>query len=749
MGMEVALLEGIRSGLVGWYDFAAGSRVLCLGEHREILAAYLRGEGLRAECAEDVDALYDYIVSVADLERTEEPGKLLDAWRGMLKPEGRLLLGLNNRLGLKFFCGDRDPYTGRNFDGIENYRRTYVNKSDRFTGRMYARAEIERMLRGSGFDSFRFYSVLTDLENPAFIFAEDYLPNEDMANRVFPTYNFPDTVFLEEEGIYASLIENGMFHAMANAFFVECSLSGEFSDVLHATCSMERGREDAFFTIIRRSDVVEKRAAYPEGSARLEGMAGNIDALKARGIGVVEGRLEGNSYVMPYVKAEVGQLYLKKLLFEDKNEFLREIDRFRDLILQSSDVIEPDKGDGEGATLARGYWDMVPLNSFFIDGEFVFFDQEFCLAPCPANFVIYRMLGAFYAGNPQFEWIVPMQELLHRYGLNKKLEKWQKMDWKLLSALRKEKALGLYHAKCRRNGEVVHTNRQRVNYSTEEYQRLFVDIFRDSEGKKLVLFGSGRYADSFVTLYGKEHPVAFVVDNNETRQGKELGGLPIRSPQALMEGAKAYKVLICIKDYLSVAKQLDAMGIFDYAIFDPNRDYPNRDYPRREVVVPVRMAGKKADALPKKYRVGYIAGVFDLFHIGHLNMFRRAKEQCEYLIVGVVTDEGVRRNKKVEPFIPFEERIEMVCACRYVDEAVEIPLNYGGTRDAWRMYHFDVQFSGSDYIDDRYWLSEGEFLKKHGAELVFFPYTEQTSSTKIKALINKELDGRQQKTARD
>ena len=148
---------------------------------------------------------------------------------------------------------------------------------------------------------------------------------------------------------------------------------------------------------------------------------------------------------------------------------------------------------------------------------------------------------------------------------------------------------------------------------------------------------------------------------------------------------------------------------------------------------------EKTSAKVKKYHIGYIAGVFDLYHIGHLNMFRRAKEQCDYLIVGVVSDEGVRKNKGVDPFIPFAERVELVRACRYVDEASEIPLTYAGTREAWELYHFDVQFSGSDYENDPYWLAEKDFLEKHGATMVFFPYTEQTSSTKIKAVINQQL----------
>ncbi|MFG6338423.1 MAG: adenylyltransferase/cytidyltransferase family protein [Lachnospiraceae bacterium] len=141
----------------------------------------------------------------------------------------------------------------------------------------------------------------------------------------------------------------------------------------------------------------------------------------------------------------------------------------------------------------------------------------------------------------------------------------------------------------------------------------------------------------------------------------------------------------------------------------------------------------------KRYHTGYISGVFDLFHVGHLNMFKRAKEQCEYLIVGVVSDEGVRKYKEVEPFVPYEERAEMVRSCRYVDEVVKIPLEFRGVREAYQMYHFDCQFSGSDYKNNPDWLADKEFLEKHGSDMVFFPYTESTSSSKLKQLIEKRL----------
>ena len=187
------------------------------------------------------------------------------------------------------------------------------------------------------------------------------------------------------------------------------------------------------------------------------------------------------------------------------------------------------------------------------------------------------------------------------------------------------------------------------------------------------------------------------------------------------------------------------MGIKDFHIYDPGNVFPNKrieQVAQRLAAVQGNnsVAGLNKSDIDKPYNVGYIAGVFDLFHIGHLNMFRRAKEQCWYLIVGVVSDEGVRLYKQAEPFVPFDERIEMVRSCKYVDEAIKLPLDFCGTRDMFKIYHFDVQFSGSDYEHDPAWLAEKEFLEKNGSTMVFFPYTQSTSSTKLKKAIENRIN---------
>ena len=129
----------------------------------------------------------------------------------------------------------------------------------------------------------------------------------------------------------------------------------------------------------------------------------------------------------------------------------------------------------------------------------------------------------------------------------------------------------------------------------------------------------------------------------------------------------------------------------------------------------------------KKYKIGYTTGVFDLFHIGHLNILRRAKEQCEYLIVGVTTDELVRAYKNKTPVIPFEERIAIVEAIRYVDKVV--PQTTMDKSEAWLTLKFDAVFHGDDWKGSAMYNEVEAKMKTLGVEMVFLPHTAGTSST--------------------
>ena len=132
-------------------------------------------------------------------------------------------------------------------------------------------------------------------------------------------------------------------------------------------------------------------------------------------------------------------------------------------------------------------------------------------------------------------------------------------------------------------------------------------------------------------------------------------------------------------------------------------------------------------------RVGYAAGAFDLFHIGHLNILRRAREQCDYLIAGVVSDEMLELARGRRPIIPLAERLEIVSHISFVDQAhaETVPDKL----DTWRSVGFDVFFKGDDWRGTPRGLALEQEFAAVGVEVVYFPYTIDTSSTQLRAAI--------------
>ena len=136
----------------------------------------------------------------------------------------------------------------------------------------------------------------------------------------------------------------------------------------------------------------------------------------------------------------------------------------------------------------------------------------------------------------------------------------------------------------------------------------------------------------------------------------------------------------------------------------------------------------------EKIKVGFTTGVFDMFHIGHLNLLTEAKKNCDYLIVAVTTDKEVYRVKNKNPIIPFEERIKIVEAIKWVDKVV--PEENVDKLISWKKYKFDVIFKGDDWKGTEKWNNYEQQFKKFGVDVIYFPYTKHISSTKLRNKLN-------------
>lgn len=136
-----------------------------------------------------------------------------------------------------------------------------------------------------------------------------------------------------------------------------------------------------------------------------------------------------------------------------------------------------------------------------------------------------------------------------------------------------------------------------------------------------------------------------------------------------------------------------------------------------------------------KYKKGFICGFFDLIHDGHIDILRQAKEQCEYLIVGVGTDEFMKERKGRNSVLTYEQRCTVVKAIRYVDEVV--PEEDLDKLAAWKKYQFDVMFAGDDHLKELIYIDATKRLKENGVSTIYIPRRLNISSTKLREKVLK------------
>ncbi|MDN4526723.1 adenylyltransferase/cytidyltransferase family protein [Fictibacillus fluitans] len=136
----------------------------------------------------------------------------------------------------------------------------------------------------------------------------------------------------------------------------------------------------------------------------------------------------------------------------------------------------------------------------------------------------------------------------------------------------------------------------------------------------------------------------------------------------------------------------------------------------------------------KPYKLGYTTGVFDLFHVGHLNILKNAKELCDFLIVGVSTDELVMEYKNKKPVVPHKDRVAIVAGIKYVDMVVG-QINRDKYQ-AWENLRFDAMFVGDDWKGNPLFKDLQSKFNEVGVDIVYFPYTKGVSSTLLKEKIS-------------
>ena len=185
------LIHELSNGLIGWYPFRKDGKALCILDDAGaflLFADYLREKELEVKAC-SLDELiqtqsgtdlnsYDYIICANALEYSMNPVELLGILHGLLNNAGRLFIVADNRLAIRYFCGDKDAYTGHVLDGIDNYVKVSSKRREEIRGRAYSKSELKDMLSEAGFEYQKFYSVMPSISRPQVLISEDYIPKE-------------------------------------------------------------------------------------------------------------------------------------------------------------------------------------------------------------------------------------------------------------------------------------------------------------------------------------------------------------------------------------------------------------------------------------------------------------------------------------------------------------------------------------------------------------------------------------------
>ncbi len=380
----------------------------------------------------DVIVLVDVLPRVANGDTSLAPyASYLKSLLDYLKPQGRLLLAMDNRLGLKFACGARDPYSDELFGELSE------NVGD---GRLFTKTELADIFSAAGFTHWKYYYPLPDYRLPRFIFTDAALPDPFIGETMLPYDPMPDIRILPEAALYEDIVRNGLFPAVANSFLIECGMTEDFCRTESASMASDCVPAYSIATC-REGEHFIKKPIVPEAQQGIRAIAENLETLRQRGLDVVPFELQNEWLFMPRMEAPTLASWLKTATQKESGVVLAAMERLWAAILQSSPPVPNNKNcmkklDSQadwGVILNRAYLNMTPDNIFYQDGSLTFFNQGLFRENCPAK---YQMFLAIYDNMDELARIGVLDELKKRYELAQL--------WGTLESAQKESAARFY-----------------------------------------------------------------------------------------------------------------------------------------------------------------------------------------------------------------------------------------------------------------------------------------------------------------
>jgi len=511
-------LTPIRQNILNWYEFKQDSNVLEVGAEMGAITGMLcdkvknvtavelskkRAEAIqkRHKTRENLEVIvgnlneikfdkkFDYITLIDVLEYAtlftngSNPFvNFLTHIKSLLKEDGKLLIAIENKFGMKYFAGAVEDHDGIVYESITGCRNSKKM-------RIFGKVEMEKLLNNIGLINQKFYYPLPDYKLPNTIFSDNYLPNIHNISTYLPYYYEKCNINFSEIEAYKEVIKNNNFHFFSNSFFIECSTNKLEDSVNFISFSNYRKAKYRMMTCI--NDKVVKKNIDSKSEEHFKQYIKNLIELKEKQFNCIE-RYTDNLIESDYIQNFKS---LKEVLYEkysenQKDEFYNIINQYRELLLKDKADIEKNstifnKYDvavdesilNEFDFVKSGFWDLIFQNCFINEGEFHCFDQEWKDEFVPVQFILYRcIIGYMGVINP-----VDIEEMFLNLGITKYIDLFVKLEEKIQKTVRDETMYNFYTRKYMSINEQKEVQIQNILKEQEKHLEIMKNIINEKE----------------------------------------------------------------------------------------------------------------------------------------------------------------------------------------------------------------------------------------------------------------------------
>ncbi len=589
-----AHFSDMRKNILKWYEFEENSDVLEIGSGMGAITELLcekacnvtavelslrRGLSTlyRCEDFENLEVLvgnindinfekkYDYITLIGVLEyqgkytKEENPYvAFLKKIKSLLKDDGKLIIAIENKYGIKYWCGIKEDHTGMQYDGLNDYN---LSKGD---VRTFSKKEIYDILQEAGFENNYFYYPYPDYKTPQDIFSEKKRPKHVSDIRVLSNIAGSEHhMLIDDRKVMEDIIENDLDDFFSNSFLIECGLtaSSKKEQPLYVSFSNERIPEIRLETICKSREIYIKRAYQKEAISHLNSLYKNLHDLKARGVNTINVERIGDELVFPNMNApKVSEVLADAIVKRDAKRIIEILELINQDIKKASQVVSVTQ---EGTLLKEGYLDMIPQNAFWIDGKITWFDQEWKAENVIAEYILYRGLELLFEKNSWLSKYMRIDEILNILDIDDNVIEYKEYEYNYM-----ENKTSFDINFRTSNGIDILKNMEKAP-KADNIMDKFISLY--SNKKKIFLYGAGRNGQKLAEALCKSNFKfeGFIISDNQVK--REVG-FPIWYLSECLEenSTKDIALIITIENRIikeEIEKLIKEKGIIHYMMY--------------------------------------------------------------------------------------------------------------------------------------------------------------------------------------